>query len=77
MNRKLALEMSRMVTQLKELIHAHMLMKEHKIIAYGKYKDNGRLITKICDFVELFASVNGRIVNEEQIAVTNIFRDVT
>ena len=55
-----------------------MLLREHKIVAYGKYKDNSRMITKVCDFVDLFANVNGKIIAEESSAkVTSIFREMT
>lgn len=70
--------MSRMVSQLRELIQSNLHQREHKSIPYGKYKDNSRLITKVCDFVDLFANVNGKIVQEsETMKITNIFRDVT
>jgi hypothetical protein len=79
MNKKLALEMSRMVFQLKELIQNNLHLREHKVIPYGKYKDNSRLVTKVCDFVDLFANVNGKIVSEEPITdgISGIFREAT
>ena len=69
--------MSRMVSQLRELIQSNLNLREHKVLAYGKYKDNSRLITKVCDFVDLFANVNGKIVGEQETKITDIFRDVT
>ena len=79
MNKKLALEMSRMVSQLRELIQTNLHLREHKVIPYGKYKDNSRLVTKVCDFVDLFANVNGKIVAEETDTngISGIFREAT
>lgn len=80
MNRKLALEMSRMVSQLKELIQSNLHLREHKLIPYAKYKDSSRLVTKVCDFVDLFANVNGKILSEaadNPSDISGIFREAT
>lgn len=39
-----------------------MISDEHKQVSYTKYKENTRLIVKVCDFVDLFSTVNQKIV---------------
>lgn len=61
------------------MIQTNLHLREHKVIPYGKYKDNSRLVTKVCDFVDLFANVNGKIVAESDDSkdVSGIFREAT
>lgn len=61
------------------MIQTNLHLREHKVIPYGKYKDNSRLVTKVCDFVDLFANVNGKIVTEADDSkdVSGIFREAT
>ena len=64
-----------------------MMGADYKLLNYGKYKDMGRNITKVCDFVELFTAVNSKILNEDKeklgsgkrrsSKITNIFREAT
>ena len=54
--------MSRMVAQLREIIENHMQQDQHHVLSYSKYKENTRLIVKVCDFVDLFSTVNQKII---------------
>jgi hypothetical protein len=58
MNKKLALEMGRMVQQSDEIITTYMLCGRHKAVGFTKYKEHSRLLVRMCDFVNLFVSVN-------------------
>jgi hypothetical protein len=39
-----------------------MLQKKHTVISFTKYKENSRLVVKVCDFIDLFSSVNQKII---------------
>lgn len=69
-----------MVTQMRDLLEGNMRIRDHKALSYGKYKENSRLITKVCDFIELFANVNNKIVtkaDQKGKEVSRIFRETT
>lgn len=58
MNKKLAVEMSKLMQQSDEIMSSYMLHSAHKPIQFSKYKEHSRLLVRMCDFVNLFATVN-------------------
>ena len=39
-----------------------MLLPTHKGLSYTKYKESSKLIARVCDFVELFVTVNNKMI---------------
>ena len=54
-----------MITSMRDIIDAHMLQKKHTAVSFTKYKENSRLVVKVCDFIDLFSSVNQKIIMKD------------
>jgi hypothetical protein len=50
--------MSKMTSQAAEIIEIQMLNSQHKSLSFTKYKEQSRILVRVCDFIDLFASVN-------------------
>ena len=55
-----------MITSMRDIIDTHMLQKKHTVISFTKYKENSRLVVKVCDFIDLFSSVNQKIIIKDR-----------
>jgi hypothetical protein len=55
-----------MITSMRDIIDTSMLQKAHSSVSYTKYKENSRLIVKVCDFIDLFATVNQKIIIKDK-----------
>lgn len=81
MNRKLALEMIKLMQQTDEILTTYMLHAAHKSILFTKYKEHSRLLVRMCDFVNLFATVNSKQIRKDaekgKSRLSQLFRDIT
>ena len=57
--------MSKMMTGLEEILTNFMLLAQHKTISFSKYKESSRLMVRVCDFIDLFATVNQNIIAKD------------
>lgn len=57
--------MEKMLTQWMETIEHFMLQTAHKPLGYSKYKEMSKHLGRVCDFVNLFATVNQQLIKEE------------
>ena len=57
--------MSKMMGQTEEILTTSMLSQSHKTISYSKYKEQSKLLVRVCDFVELFSSVNQQMIKKD------------
>jgi hypothetical protein len=76
--------MQRMITSMRDIIDTHMLQKKHMVISFTKYKENSRLVVKVCDFIDLFSSVNQKIIIKDtekvkvrRSKVSDLFRETS
>jgi hypothetical protein len=71
-----------MMQSLKEISLGHMLSETHKATTYTKYKDHSRTLGQVCDFINLFATVNQKIIEKAKAkpksrGVSRLMLDIT
>jgi hypothetical protein len=61
--------MSKMMDQVQEVLTTYMCHPGHQPVSYTKYKEHSKLMVRVCDFVELFSTVNQQMLAGDGVKV--------